>query len=462
MGCVNRFVQWLAQRPAFCVVMALGMLTAIVNPPYGVNDEDRHLARVFEITRGRLITAYDEHGEYHMVPPDYVANAGKFVGMKRRKGGRVHVADVVAELHAAAPGGLVKVDGRAAGYPAINYLPQIVGVALARLLHGSGMWALYLGRFASVIAYAFAVQWAFQNTGSLRNLFLALGCIPMAIVQAAAVSGDGALLGAVLVFMALVTKGGLVRGAVLSRAELVALPCLLVVATMAKPVYLTLAATVLIVRWQGPRPELKRWSYAIGSLVVAMVTWWSWTRVTADIPSPDAYDPVAQIQHLREEPYRLARILMATTRDSLDELFLELFVMRTRVSERVRYVGAAAATLNLQLLLVLAWGSARRFVRGQTFDRLFASAALWLATFAGIFAVTLAFYVFGTKTGRGSVHGLQGRYFIPFVGPGCLALGLVGRPSLSRWFSRRSGLLVGYIALLHCVSLGVIVWWSYF
>ncbi|HEX6241867.1 MAG TPA: DUF2142 domain-containing protein, partial [Polyangiales bacterium] len=230
-----------------------GSLYLVINPPFAVNDEDVHLARIYELSTGRLLTRTDAGGDYHLVPSDYLKASEDYQGIGRHKGPRVRPKKVFAALRAGRPEApLVRMKARAGGYLPIAYHLQLPVVFLARQLNISAFWHLYLARCASLLLYVFLAWHAVRTvTGPLQWVFLALGLIPMALTQAAGVSSDGLLIGVSLLYFALIAEGS-VGAAPLTRRQHVVLAACLLVATLCKPVYILLGMCLPLLSFHTP------------------------------------------------------------------------------------------------------------------------------------------------------------------------------------------------------------------
>lgn len=75
--------------------------------------------------------------------------------------------------------------------PFYSYLPQAIGMLLAKLLDLNAIWLLWLGRLFNLIVYASIISLAIRKTPILKFPMLIVSILPLAIYQAASLSADG-------------------------------------------------------------------------------------------------------------------------------------------------------------------------------------------------------------------------------------------------------------------------------
>ena len=79
--------------------------------------------------------------------------------------------------------------------PFYGYLPQAIGIFIAKLLDLNVIWMLWLGRIFNLVCFAFLVALAVKITPCLKMPFIAVSCIPVTIFHASSVSIDSMIFG---------------------------------------------------------------------------------------------------------------------------------------------------------------------------------------------------------------------------------------------------------------------------
>jgi uncharacterized membrane protein len=460
----NAATRWTPPQRFLTLVIAFGLALIFVNPPFAVNDEDVHLARIYELASGRLLTRSDSLGEYHMVPSDYVTLGAEYERIWPREHGRVRVKKVWRQLMTPPPPDLARMPGRAGSYAPILYAPHVPALWLATHLGLGSLAQLYVVRLAALAVYVLLCWRAVVCSAQLQWLFIITALTPMAVTQAAAVSGDGVVIGLALVFFALVGKGSC-TGSTLTRRELWELGLCLVALTLCKALYVLVAICLPVLRWTGPKAEARRWLFPVVLVVMAAALHAGWAHLNRDMTSPPnmTYSSSLQLAWLAANPFSLPGIAWRTLFRHGDEVFLESFFERNKMSSVARFTASIVSVLYFQLALATAWGASRRSFQEATRRRhaTFGGFMLcWLVVFS---AIPAAFFVCCTRVGAGEVRVLQGRYFIPILPALLLAISPLGKPVLSRWLRFGEGRKILFaICLAHLVCLFSLIGWHYF
>jgi uncharacterized membrane protein len=463
-----------AEKTFLILALLLGLGYVVINPPFAVNDEDVHMARIFELASGRLVTRMDAEGEYHYVPADYLELGRTYQGIAQAKGvreGRVRARALFEQLVAPREqGALVRMPGRAGGYSPVPYHLQIAVVWLCEKL-GLGVLAhLYSARLVSLAAYVILSWQAIRLAATLGWLFAAVALMPMALTQAAGVSGDGMVIGLSLLFFALVARGSVVLGEPLSRRALAGLTLCLVSLTLCKPVYVLAALSLPILRWprahRPARANVARFLYPLLSIVLACLAYAWWGSKTGAAEGDPGVDAAArQLKLLLDEPVRIVRIGLATTLRSIDDLLIQSIFVRYRIAQGMRFSGGFVSVLYAYLLVALAVGAAGREQNKHAPLRMrwLASACLSFCALAILAAVPAGIYICCNRFGGSWVTGFHGRYLIPAFPPVLLALSLFGRPVIGRWLRlSRHRLTVVAIVLANIVCYLSLIGWHYY
>lgn len=459
-------LEWSPPRKFLVFAALFGVSFAVINPPFAVNDEDVHLARIFELASGRLLTRSDAQGEYHEVPKDYPELGQRYERVPHKRHGRVKVGSVLSELRAPRPElPLVRTKARAGGYSPVAYLPHIAALWLVKMFDVGALVHLYAVRLASLGGYLLLAWFAVSRAARLQWIFLCLGLMPMSLTQAAGVSGDGMVVGTALVFFALLSKGALSPDARLSRVDLCTLFVCVVALAMCKTIYVLVAVALPVLRWQGKYAALRRWGFPLLTLVPAVAAYWSWSYLNRDLGAGQSspYSVSAQLQGLMDHPGRALELALTTVVGEGDDLLIQCMAVRHRVSLGVRFIGGVVVVIYGHLLLATALGSARRRYPGTPRERRLAITFLVLCWSLMVLSVPSALYLCCTGIGAATVRGLQGRYFVPSIPPLLLALSLVGRPVFARWLRGRGGRLTWIaIGVANVLCLFSLVGWHYF
>ena len=194
-------------KVAFIIILIFGITTALILPICDVSDEIEHLARAEITSQGVIIPHWT--GEDMGVEGLYNHTEGERISSEKNTGagynsiraynffsgslGKTvfqtsHDADKIDTTH-------FIIDSAFEQNPFFGYLPQAIGVFLAKLLDLNVIWILWLSRICNLIFYAGVVSLAIKKTPALKLPLLAVACIPISMYQASSVSIDCMIIG---------------------------------------------------------------------------------------------------------------------------------------------------------------------------------------------------------------------------------------------------------------------------
>ena len=193
-------------KVAFVIIICFGLITALIVPIVDVSDELEHLTRA-EITSQGVMFPHWISGE-HNLDRLYNQTEGRYSTELNTDVGFETVQSHMFFLHNRentvfdTPNDTDKInrtmilDGSAFEQnPFYGYLPQAIGVFLAKLFDMNVIWMLWLGRMFNLIFYAGVISLAVKKTPKLKIPLLAVACIPLSIYQSASVSIDSMVIG---------------------------------------------------------------------------------------------------------------------------------------------------------------------------------------------------------------------------------------------------------------------------
>ena len=192
---------------AFVMIICFGIFCALIVPICDVSDEPEHLTRAEITSQGVLIPVWDGGDAgidrlYNQTDEGKYSKAlNKGVGFKTIKS-MLFFSDQRGKTVFEVSGDTDKIDytpfidGSAFEQnPFFGYLPQAIGVFIAKLLDLNVIWILWLGRIGNLVFYAFLISLAIRKTPIFKMPLLAVACIPISIYQAASISIDSMIIG---------------------------------------------------------------------------------------------------------------------------------------------------------------------------------------------------------------------------------------------------------------------------
>lgn len=194
-------------KVAFVAILCFGIITSFIVPICDVSDETEHLARTELTSRGVIIphwTGEDLGVEraYNLTGPNRTAHYNVGAGYESIESVKFFTRDLGKTVEDTAhdtekinhtPTLIVSAFEQ---NPFYGYLPQALGMIIAKLLDLNVIWMLWLGRIFNLIFYAGVISLAIKKAPVLKIPLLVVACLPISIYQASSLSIDSMIIGA--------------------------------------------------------------------------------------------------------------------------------------------------------------------------------------------------------------------------------------------------------------------------
>ena len=193
-------------KTAFVIIVCFGLICSLLVPICGVSDEKEHFVRAEITSQGVIFPHWN--GEEMGVTSLYNQTKGSLEDRYNEGVGyeTIHSANVLTgernknvfeaqhdtdklnytpEIY----------DSAFEQNPFFGYLPQAMGILVAKILDLNIIWMLWLGRMFNLLCFAGLVSYAVKKTPYLKIPLIVVACIPITIYQAASASIDSLLFG---------------------------------------------------------------------------------------------------------------------------------------------------------------------------------------------------------------------------------------------------------------------------
>jgi uncharacterized membrane protein/cytochrome c-type biogenesis protein CcmH/NrfG len=402
---------WRPEGVFLALAVVFGSACLLLTPPCQVPDEAFHFDRAFQLSEGRVIPLKqgNQTGDYL---PDSVAHLRQaFERLEKHPEQKTSAAEIHAALGLSIEGDRVFANFPNTGvYPPLAYLPQALGIALARLFSSSVLVCFYAGRVANLLATAVLFFLAIRSAPVGKWAFVVLALTPMALFQTASVSSDALTNATSFLWVAFVLRcacGPIER---LAGRDVMILALLVIALGLVKQGYLLLVLAYFLIPAARLGGRGRYWG-VFGLLVgCELLAVGSWALVVRNVYSPvlPDIDPQAQWRYLCAHPGAFLLTVVRTATVAAPGTCWE-------------YIGFLG-TLDLPLpawlvlgegvlLLAVCWSS---FPPGAVTGRQ-ALTALGTAVLVYL-SVLFVIHLTWDRVGPTDVIDVQGRYFIP-LGP---------------------------------------------
>jgi uncharacterized membrane protein len=399
---------------AFALIWGLALI--VVTPPFQVADEPAHFFRAWSVANLEIVA--QQGGKVAL--PENVATLPDRIGFKGSDWAANHysakrVAGMLWEGISQSEGAKVTT---AAGYAPTGYLPQAIGIEIARVLGHSPLLGLYLARLLNLLATTFIVFLAIRTVPFGKPLLALVALLPMFVAEAASMSPDGLTLSGSLLFLALILR--LITRETASARELIAASCVGVVLLNAKPGYAVLILLVFMVRPQQVR-SVRRYLVWVGATIGAAFALGGAIQLAAPQMPPGylasmgraGVDAGGQMSFVLGHPFEFVVVLYSTFDQQALGLFQTAYGVLGWLSIGLPTIGMCAMALGAILLL-----ARREQVPTAPWQRL----VLVVTGVILAIGISAGMYTGWSAVAAPVVSGLQGRYFIPLVPLGLYAI----------------------------------------
>ena len=371
-------------------MIALGVTYVFVTPPMRVPDEHLHFFRAAAIANGHLIPNGGGKPDASPIPQglktlvwvmSWVDKDGKFNKPQFQTAIRIPLEPVkqpVVEFPA--------------WYTPMPYLPQTFALVVARVANIRPLIAFYGGRLANLAVAITLIALAMRVAPSYRNIVAATAMLPMALYEFASFSADALTLAAAILFTALLVEHGSVRASAAVGFVLgVCKPAYFLLAFLARRARLIVIATMAV-------------ATALAFAYAHMASY----QQRGGIP----IDAVSQLRCVIHDPLHFVGIM---ARDLMlhAAYYLEGMIGRLGLNEFSLPVPVVIIEV---LTLIAAAISSTRIVPVR--DRVL---ALLVVVGTGV-GVVLSQYMIWSIVCGDAIEGVQGRYFLPVLPAGLLAI----------------------------------------
>ncbi len=297
------------------------------------------------------------------------------------------------------------------------YVPQILGISLARLLNLNSLWLLYLGRLFNLLFFVLMTWLAMRRLPFGKEVLFGVAMLPMTLHLSASFSYDVMILACMFLFTA-VCLDLAYRKEKVSISDILILAVLMGAAGPCKMVYGAMMGLCLLI----PVKKFGGWGRWLVSAVVVAGAWMTvmvlvngqvvagYAAATESLVS-GTEEAGFSLKLLFHHPMLLIQMFYNTVMHQIDEYHLTMIGSSLGNLDPVLNVPYPLILLFTSGLLLLAFrkpGESIRITGGRRIW-VFAVCAVCMG------ALMLSMLIACTPRTSTVIEGVQGRYFLPFL-----------------------------------------------
>ncbi len=423
--------------------LLLGILYLVVLPPLSAPDEVSHYISAYQLSSrmlgqpsnsedGRVLVrardwfAEDVYGDYVVqeTEPYLVKQAAEEDGRDGVVLGQVLEEKTYRAIHEGDYGGKPEEPEKMAlsAYPPVvttplAYVPQALGISLARLLNLNSMWLLWLGRLCNLLFFVGMTQLAMRRLPFGKEVLFGAALLPMTLNLASSFSYDVMILACMFLFTSECLYLAYGKDRVQIR-DVLLLALLMAVAGPCKMVYGAMMGLCLLI----PVKKFGGWGQWFLS-AAAVAGAWAAAMLLVNGRVVVNYATAAEgvtygmeeagfsLTTILHRPMLTAQMFYNTLVHQTEEYHMTMIGSRLGNLDpvlNVPYPAVLAMSLGL-LLLALRKPGEQIFITG--------AARVWIVFVCAVCgaALMLSMLIAWTPQTSTVIQGVQGRYFLPFL-----------------------------------------------
>ncbi len=403
---IIKFLNKIKKENLFLIIGAIfGLLLAFLNLPLRSYDEHAHFWKAYEVSMGNFTsnsnkgtipkavyaTVIDENGLYHIENNTYSYQ---------------EVLETIDEGINPEDGTYIN-PGTVSNLSPFGYLPQAIGILLARIMQLSPTLIAIAGRITNLIAYLLCIYFAIKliPKEKWKNILIVIALLPMSLLVAASLSPDAVIIATLTLAIAYILHLKYVKEKVTWK-DIILLGILFMIPAICKIVYILAAGLFFILPKSKFRTNKEYYILALIMVMIIALPILIWNRLTQDM---------VQIAIRTNQPEQIYFTLSNLIRDA----YTAGNTLYNNTEEYIYTMIGGWFTPHIVNFIFVVFMLLATFHKDNNQENIYLNkkdkiiiSIIVLAIIALIFG---GMYVGFTRAESTIVEGVQGRYFIPIL-----------------------------------------------
>lgn len=398
---VLRHIQMELYQFVFIFLMFTGGLSLLIQPIFNIPDEPNHYAHAELISRGKIFLDYNENTHQSINAVGDLMDDMK-VPYTKSQIKEKKIDQTTMDLQHVSSTNLFFV-----------YIPQTIGIILAKLLGLDLIWSLWLGRFLNLICYSLLVSLAIKITERLQFIMFFVAALPMSIQQAASLSSDAIVNGSVFLLIGFFTHLYFKEDSPITWKEIATFFLIAVIATLSKVTNIFWGGLILTLPLKEDKGKKKTFFVKILFIILLIIIGGSYYLYSTKFPIPDVHK--VYLDSVGADSTKQIQYIMSHFLKWIHDFGSNLIDNSSGYINMLNDFGWLEYKYSvLNLLTVFMFGKICFQERGIHFNCL-NKILISLMVLGNYAFICLALYLSWTPVGKNGIDGVQGRYFIPLL-----------------------------------------------
>lgn len=299
---------------------------------------------------------------------------------------------------------------RIAPYSPVNYFPQVVSVAVARLFTDNSLIHFYIARLANIISCMALLYLAIKIIPFGKNILFILSIIPIAIEGFSTLSADGMLVATSFLWIAYILKLREEREKKIGKKQIIGLSILAIIIALSKTLYIVLLPLLCML----PKEKFNSKKVKIGFILTICILCaildlgWQLIGIQKEMVAEEIGKEHNAVSIMISHPVIYMQKCAYTIIENLPQLLDGIFGGKIEWNEEIT-IPLFPTILLLYSIMISIKGE--KEIIWKKWEVLLIGGII----LASILLIYTGMYVAWSPLYETTIHGVQGRYFIPIM-----------------------------------------------
>lgn len=401
------------EKISIILILGIGVLYFVFMPRFAVPDEDGHFKRSYEISIGNFLSENHGAGGFSLIPggfakeqesvellQDYLNPKDNVYNLQKQYNHN-KITDELFESY----------NPNQALYSPFAYIPQSLGISVARIFTKNAAVLFYAGRFAMFAFSVVLIYYSIKLIPTGKRTILIMCLFPMFMQEMVSYSCD-ALINASSVFLISYILYVCEKKQKMSLRDKLIIGVTCFIIAMCKIVYLPLVLAVFLIPKDRFKDKKVAWFYKILTVGISVASNLIWLLISSSylVETNPGVSPFEQVKYVITNPITFIATIFRTI--TVKGPMWAVTMAGCRLGSLCVNVSYVAIVCILFILVV------DFFIRTKEEKYIVSKMGKWLIIFVLFSILMLTFaslYVQWTPYMKNIIDGVQGRYFIPFI-----------------------------------------------
>lgn len=297
-------------------------------------------------------------------------------------------------------------------YAFVCYIPQALGVGLARILNFPILIQIIFGKVFNYLLYIILIYLSIKYIPIKKELILFISLLPMSLQEATSLSPDSLIISSLIALISFIIYQRTNKNTKMNNRNMILLAVLSVVISLCKIVYLPLVFLIYLIPNNKFKSSKQKYIYCSIVCFISIVLNLYWLSISSSylVAFHGRSNSSLQLKYILSNPIGYIIILYRTI-DYYILIYLEEMV-GCSLGQFVVGTSPIMVLISIIILFMLLIG---RLKKGKTIFNILEKTYIAVLLIGTVLLMFTSLYMQWTGYKASMVDGVQGRYFIPLL-----------------------------------------------